>query len=200
VTPFRRRLAGACAATLAGAGLSGCGTVSSTLSAVNPFSSSPAPAAVGAAPAARAAVCPQAVILRPLANTVVLGSGETRRPTNVAFSGRLSEVDVKCDFAGGALRATFEVIVVAERGPAGRGNAVDFDYFVAVTGPDQSILSKKNFAVHIDIAPNAKRAAVTDHFDETINTGGQAPGDLTFNLGFQQSPAALEFYKTFRGS
>ncbi|HEX3536640.1 MAG TPA: hypothetical protein VHU15_07725 [Stellaceae bacterium] len=137
--------------------------------------------------------------MRPLANTVVFGPGEGRRAINVAFTGRLSEVEVKCDFAGGAMRATFDVIVVAERGPAARGNAVDFDYFVAVTAPDQSILSKKNFAVHIDVPPNAKRAAVTDHFEETINSGGQSPADLTINLGFQQSQAAREFYKTSRG-
>lgn len=195
---FRRRLAGAFVALVPVAGLSGCGTVSSTLSSVNPFSSSE-PASAAAAPAARAAVCPQAVILRPLADTVVFGPGEGRRSINVAFTGRLSEVNVKCDFAGGAMRATFDVIVVAERGPAARGNAVDLDYFVAVTAPDQSILSKKNFAVHIDIPPDAKRAAVTDHFDEAINTGGQAAGDLTIDLGFQLSPAAREFYKIFRG-
>ena len=138
------------------------------------------------------------MILRPLANTVVFGPGEGRRQINIAFTGRLSEVDAKCDLAGGAMRATFDVIVVAERGPAARGNTVDLDYFVAVTAPDQSILSKKNLAVHIDIPPNTKRAAVTDHFEEAINTGGQSPGDLTINLGFQQSPAALEFYKASR--
>ena len=52
--------------------------------------------------------------------------------------------------------------------------------------------------ISIDLPPNAKRAAVTDHFEESINTGGQSPGDLAISLGFQQSPAALEFYKTSR--
>lgn len=143
--------------------------------------------------------CPSAVILQPLANTVVFGPGEGRRPINVAFTGRLSEVDAKCDFgAGGAIRATFDVIIVAERGPASRGNSLDLNYFVAVTAPDQSILNKKNFAVHIDIPPSAKRAAVTDHFEEMINTAGRPAGDLSIDLGFQQSPDVGEFYRSLR--
>jgi hypothetical protein len=183
------------AAALAIAALSGCGTVSS----LNPFSSSSPEKAAGPAPAANTGVCPTAVILQPLANTVVFGPGEGRRPINVAFTGRLSEVDVKCDFgAGGAMRASFDVVVVAERGPAGRGNAVDLNYFVAVTAPDQAVLSKKNFAVHIDIPPEAKRSAVTDHFEETINTGGRPSGDLTIDLGFQQSPDVVQFYRSLR--
>lgn len=190
--PFTRRLASAVAAA-ALAGLSGCGTISS----MNPFSSSADKAASPAA-ASNVAACPQAVVLRPLANTVVFGPGEGRRQINIAFTGRLSDVDIKCDFAGGALRAAFDVIVVAERAPAARGNDVDFDYFVAVTGPDQSIINKKNFAVHIAIPPGAKRAAVTDHFEEAIDTGGRPPGDLTIDVGFQQSPEAVEYFKNFR--
>jgi hypothetical protein len=181
-------------AILALAALPGCGTVSS----LNPFSSSAPAAAAGAAPT-NAAACPPAVVLRPLANTAVFGSGEARRQINVAFYGRLSDVDVKCDFAGGRLRAAFDVVVVAERGPAARGNGADFEYFVAVTGPDQAILSKNNFTVHIDVPANAKRAAVTDHIEEAIDTAGRPAGDLTIDVGFQQSPEAAEFYKASGG-
>ena len=61
------------------------------------------------------------------------------------------------------------------------------------------ILSKNNFTVHIDVPVNAKRAAVTDHIEEAINTAGRPPGDLTINLGFQQPPEVVEFYQNFRG-
>jgi len=67
-----------------------------------------------------------------------------------------------------------------------------------VTGPDQAVLSKKNFRVHIELPANGKRAAVTDHFEETIDTGGRPAGDLTINLGLQQSPEAVEFYRNTR--
>ena len=173
------------------AALSGCGTISS----LNPFSSSSPAAAAGA-------TCPQAVILRPLANTAVFRpNAESHRPLDVAFYGILSDVDAKCEpSGGGVLRASLDVIIAAERGPAvGAENAVDLNYFVAVTGADQSILSKRSFTVHIAIPPGAKRAAVTDHIDEVINTGGRPPGDLNIDLGFQQSPDVVEFYRNFRG-
>lgn len=185
------RLAGAALIIASAAALSGCSTISS----LNPFSSS-APATPAAA------TCPQAVILRPLANTALFRpNADSRRPLDVAFYGILSDVDAKCSpAAGGALRASLDIVVVAERGPSvGTGNDVDLQYFVAVTAADQSVLSKKAFNVHIAIPQGAKRAAVTDHIEEAINTGGRPPGDLTLDLGFQQGPEVVEFYRNFRG-
>ncbi len=91
--------------------------------------------------------CPSAVILRPLANTAVFGAGTEVRPDNVAFYGLLSEVDRKCDYAGDAVRISLDVIVVGQRGPAAKSDVVDLTYFVAVTGPNQTIISKKPFTV-----------------------------------------------------
>ena len=126
--------------------------------------------------------------------------GGRPQPASVAFYGILSDVDVKCDRAGDALRAALDVVVIGEKGPAaGKAGGVDLQYFVAVTGPDQAILSKRTFVVHIDIPPDAKRAGVTDHIEETIGLGGRAPGDLGIMIGFQQSPEVVDFYRHFRG-
>lgn len=161
--------------------LSGCGGLPS------PFASKPA------------APCPSAVILRPLANTAVFGAAAQRIPQNVAFYGLLSEVDRTCEYTGDAVHMALEVIIVGQRGPAAKGDAVDLDYFVAVTGPDRAILSKKPFAVHIAFDPNQVRAGVTDHIEETIPLAGRKGTDLTVVLGFQQSPAVVDFYEHFRG-
>lgn len=176
---------------LAGLGLlSGCGWVSS----ISPFSSSSAPA--GPPPAS----CPTTSILRPLAQTAVFAPGAKPQPISVAFYGILSDVDVKCDRNGDALRAALDVVVVGERGPAGgRSDSVDLQYFVAVTGNDQSVLSKRSFAVHIPLPGATKRAGVTDHIEQVIPLGGRAPGDVTIVLGFQQSPEVVDFYRHFRG-
>ena len=40
---------------------------------------------------------------------------------------------------------------------------------------------------------------VTDHIEETIALGSRKGTDLTVDLGFQQSPEVVEFYKRFRG-
>jgi hypothetical protein len=138
-------------------------------------------------------------VLRPLSNTAVFGPAPERRPDNVAFYGILSEADLKCQYTADTLRISLDVIVVGERGPASGGDAVDLQYFVAVTGPDQSILSKKPFAVRIAFAGGQKRAGITDHIEDTIALGGQKGSDLNVLLGFQQSPEVVDFYKHFRG-
>ena len=143
--------------------------------------------------------CPSAVILRPLANTAVFGSAEQRRPDNVAFYGLLSEANLKCEYTGDAVRMILDVVVVGERGPAAKADSVDFQYFVAVTGPDQAILSKKPFPVRIAFDTTQKRAGVTDHIEQTISLGGQKAADLNVFVGFQQSPEVVDFYKRFRG-
>lgn len=167
--------------------LAGCGWFSSVTESVT--GSGPPPPA-----------CPTTTILRPLAQTAVFAPSAARQPMGVAFYGLLSDVSAKCDIAGDALHLALDVILIGERGPAAGGAAgVDLTYFVAVTGANQAILSKRSFAVHIAIPANAQRAGVTDHIEQTIALGGQPPGGLTVVLGFQQSPEAIEFYKHYRG-
>jgi len=176
-------------ALLCAASLAGCGTVES----LNPFASAsnapPPPAA-----------CPLAVILQPLKQTAVFAPGAEHQPLGVAFYGILDEVRSRCEREGDTVRASLDIDVIGERGPSARGGTgVDLQYFVAVTGPNQTILSKRSFPVHVAIPANVKRAGITDHIVETIPLAGQRPGDLSLVLGFQQSPEVVDFYRHFRG-
>ena len=170
--------------------LGGCSTISS----INPFASSSG--------AGSSAACPTAAVLRPLSQTAVFRPGAEVQPTNVAFYGILSDVDAKCDRAGGAVRASLDVVIIGERGPAATAmgaNSVDLQYFVAVTGPDQTILSKRTLPVHIDIPADARRAGITDHIEELIPAGSAPANQLNIMLGFQQGPEVVDFYRRFRG-
>jgi hypothetical protein len=170
------------------AALSGCSWVSPWFSSSTASSGPPA------------ANCPSAVILRPLAQTAAFAPGAAHQPMGVAFYGILSDVDVKCEPAGAALRASLDVVIVGERGPAaGKADGLDVQYFVAVTGPDQAVLSKRTFPVHIGIPGDARRAGVSDHIEETIPLAGRSPGEVSIVLGFQQSPEIVDFYRHFRG-
>jgi hypothetical protein len=167
--------------------LSGCGTLSS----INPFSSKGEESA---------AACPTSTILRPLAQTAVFAKpGPGLRPTDVAIYGIISEIDAKCTNSAGTLRASLDVIIAAERGPANKSGDVDLTYFLGVVGADQQILSKKSFGVHISIPQGARRAGVTDHIEETIPLNGQAIANVQIVAGFQQSADAVDFYEHFRG-
>jgi hypothetical protein len=184
----RWRAAARGAALLAGAaGLGGC----STLASINPFASAPA-----------AGGCPTAAVLRPLSQTAIFRPGAAAQPTTVAFYGILSDVDAKCDRAGGAVRASLDVVIVGERGPAATAmgaNSIDLQYFVAVTGPDQTILSKRTLPVHIDIPADARRAGITDHIEELIPVTATPANQLNIMVGFQQGPEVVDFYRHFRG-
>ena len=177
----------AAAATLAA--LAGCSTIES----INPFASS-SPSAPAAAP------CPSAVILQPLRQTAVFRPGAKPEPLGVAFYGVLDDVSVTCQRSGDAVRASLDIVIIGERGPAASGGTgVDLQYFVAVTGPNQAILSKRSLPVQIAIPANARRAGVTDHVEETIPLAARQPADLSIVLGFQQNPEVVEFYRHFRG-
>jgi len=167
--------------------LSGCSWLPSLPDIHSPFSSGPSEA------------CPATVILHPLANTAVFAPGRPPEPGNVAFYGVLDDVSSKCDYSGDNLQVSLNVVVIGQRGPAARGDQVDLNYFVALTGPNRTILAKKPFAVHIAFAPGRPRAGVTDHIEETIPLAGHKPNTLEIVLGFQQSPAVVDFYRHFHG-
>ena len=152
------------------------------------------------APAA-APACPIAVILHPLANTAVFSSAATAapKPLDVTWYGVYSDISVSCKISGDTLHAVLDNVIVAERGPAAKGNDVDFTYFAALTGPDQTILGKKTFPVHVTVPERAKRGGVNDHVEVAFAMGGRSVSDLNITVGFQQTPQDIEFYKNFRG-
>ncbi len=148
----------------------------------------------------QAATCPTAAILRPLAQTAVFAPGAAHQPTGVAFYGILDDVSAQCDRAGDAVHEALDVVVIGERGPSARGGTgVDLQYFIAVTGPGDTILSKRSLPIHIAIPADKRRAGVTDHIEETIPLKGLPPGQINIVLGFQQSPDVVDFYRHYRG-
>jgi hypothetical protein len=152
--------------------------------------------------AAAGPACPSTVILHPLANTAIFNPStppNELKPLSVAWYGVYSDSSATCTMSGATLHATLDNVIVAERGPAARGNDVDLNYFVSLTGPGQSILGKKTFSVHVTLPPNAKRAGVSDHVEIAFSTGGQPLSNLNLTVGLLQSPQAIEFYKNFRG-
>jgi hypothetical protein len=184
--PGTRSLGARIALAVSGvAALSGCGWFSAS-------SSEPT--------AARAGACPTVAILRPLAQTAVFAPGAARQPTGVAFYGILSDVESTCTQSGDMIRVALDTVVIGERGPAaGTASGVDLQYFVAATGPDESILTKRTLPVQIAIPAGTRRAGITDHIEEWVPLAGRPPADIKIVLGFQQSPEVVQFYKNFRG-
>ena len=139
-------------------------------------------------------------ILRPLAQTALFAPGAVRQPTGIAFYGLLSDVESTCTRNGDAVLVTLDTVIIGERGPAsGAATGVDLQYFIAATGPDETILSKRTLPVQIAIPAGTRRAGITDHVEEWVSLGGRSPADVKVVLGFQQSPEVVQFYRNFRG-
>jgi len=136
-------------------------------------------------------------VLKPLANTVVFAPGGQHRPLYIAWYGRYSDISSSCTLNGTTLHAALDNVIVAERGPAVRDNDVDLSYFVALTGPDQAILGKKTFAVHLTVPSGEKRAAVNDHVEVAFNTGGRPVADLGILVGMQIPPDVVDYFKHY---
>jgi hypothetical protein len=144
--------------------------------------------------------CPSAVVLQPLANTAVFAPGTTElRPEHVAFYGLISEVNSRCEYTSQGMQVHLDVIVIGQRGPASQGDTVDLHYYVAIVAPGDRIVDRKPFTVHVAFAKNAVRAGVTDKIDELIAPSAGRGSDLAIDVGFQQTPQDIEFYKHFRG-
>jgi hypothetical protein len=145
--------------------------------------------------------CPVAVILHPLANTAVFNPTATGdvKPLDVAWYGVYSDIAVSCTITGDTLHVVLDNIIVAERGPAAKGNDVDLNYFVSLTGSDQAILGKKSLAVHVTLPDKAKRSGVSDHVELAFAMGGRPIADLNITAGFLQTQQAIQYYKNFRG-
>jgi hypothetical protein len=146
------------------------------------------------------ATCPTASILKPLSQTAVFSPGAAHQPLGVAFYGVLADVSVKCETVAGGVSAAMDIVVIGERAPAASGGTgLDLQYFVAVTGQDQAILSKQSYRVHVDVAPTARRGGITDHIVQAIPIPAGGPGSVNIVLGFQQTPDVVDFYRHFRG-
>jgi len=130
----------------------------------------------------------------------VFAPGAARTPSGVAFYGILSDVESKCTRSGDAVLVSLDTVIVGERGPAsGAATGIDLQYFIAATGPDETILSKRTLPVQLTLPAGTRRAGITDRVEEWVHLGGRPPADVKLVLGFQQSPEIVQFYKNFRG-
>ncbi len=124
------------------------------------------------------------------------------KPTDVMFYGILSEIDAKCAVSGDTLRASIGVIMAAERGPATKAIWPTSPISHAV-GSSNQVLDKKSRSGCVDVAHDAKRGGVNDHFDATIPLGGSAACQRVADRRHIRSVRAqtIEYYSciTFRG-
>ncbi|GGB44151.1 hypothetical protein GCM10011505_26850 [Tistrella bauzanensis] len=173
----RRRLLGAAAIALA-ATTAGCGA----------FSRAEPP------------VCPRVVVLRETSQAVQIVPGATD-VTGVRFLGRIADAQWNCDADTDDGRRYIDValtlVIDVERGPAAPGDTgTAFDYYVAVTDRDQTILNKQVFRSDLPLPADRLKAAAQEELSIRVPlTAGTSGADYALMVGFQLSPEQLEFQR-----
>ncbi len=146
--------------------------------------------------------CPRGVIPEDGASITRFRDGPGRDLTDVLVSGHIQGVLVDdCEYEKTAVAIhNFQIAITADRGPADRSKAADFDYWVAVVDPDRKILTRKDFTAHFDFADNLTHVGrVIDDLELRIPLADvmKAPS-YQIVVGFQLTPDELAWNRSQR--
>jgi hypothetical protein len=148
-------------------------------------------------------VCPPAVI--PDASSQLIAfEGAGRDLTDVRFDLRVSDAALTCELDRDDDTRTLEtelgVRFTAEKGPANREGRARGRYYVAVTGPDGALLSRRSFDVEIELPGNQTRVAAAQYLSPTIPLAEGAASDAyTIYIGLVLSPEQLRYNRANLG-
>lgn len=139
--------------------------------------------------------CPEAGIM-PEANTIpLLQDGET--PDDVAATGFLGRLTGACNFdKAGEAALEIKIGFAAQKGPKGaKLKKAALPYFIAVLGPDESVLQRAAFSTKVDFDNEATGVTFEEHdLRVPVPTKEQA-GAYKVVVGFELTPAQLAFNK-----
>lgn len=148
-------------------------------------------------------VCPQAVV--PAASSqLVAFDGGGRDLTDVRFDLQVRDVALTCaldrDEGERTLQTELGVRFSAEKGPANRDGLAAGRYYVAVTGPDGELLSRRTFDLEIELPGNRTRVSTAQYLSPTIPVAdGAATDAYTVYVGLVLSPAQLDYNRANLG-
>ncbi|MFD1628010.1 hypothetical protein [Azospirillum griseum] len=175
-SPARTRLL-ALAAMTAAVGLSGCADLGLS-----------APSAAEAALA-----CPKVSIIRDLSEVTLLRSGG-RDLNDMESRAALADFAGTCDYTSSGVTVNVNLYLIAERGPAMKGDSARYQYFVALAKPDDTIVSKAFFDTDVTFAAGQPRSGSKEELAPKIPLPKDANAkDWKVYLGFQLTPEQLAF-------
>jgi hypothetical protein len=138
------------------------------------------------------AACPTALVLQGAERTASYSAGE-RRPDALRHLAVVTNLASGCRFGEAGVDVDLAFDLIAERGPAFSGDAVDLSYFVATIGPGRQILSKQLFSSEIPFVDNEDLAGVSEQLTLRLPTVTPEQGrDYGIFLGFQLDDAELQ--------
>lgn len=139
--------------------------------------------------------CPPAHVLGDAARLVQFNGPEAY--ANVGFTGEVRQVRSSCRYVGSdPIEMKLEIDLAFGRGPAAQGDTYTYNYWVAVTRRDVSVLAKKPYSVKVEFPKGAQRMAVTETVEQIIIPRANAEtsgANFEVLAGFDLTKEQIEF-------
>jgi hypothetical protein len=116
---------------------------------------------------------------------------------NLAYRASLGDLKTECKVNDEGAHMTITIATLAEIGPVATSRSAEFPYFIAITDPDDKILTKRVFSNAIDFKGSQARAGARDVDTETIPM--PEPADAPkyhVIIGFQLTEEELAFNRS----
>ena len=145
--------------------------------------------------------CPKVALVRDVATLTLFRPGGGGELTDVVARAQINnDFPGECEYNKDGVTVSFTLMLGAERGPALKGNQVDLRYFVALSDPEQGIISKREFDTAVEFKPNLPRAGNGEELQQKIPLPrDQDARHYEILVGFQLTPEQLEYNRKPRG-
>jgi hypothetical protein len=114
----------------------------------------------------------------------------------VGFTGEIQGISAGCQYKGSEpIKLEIEVLFALGKGPRAQGDSKTYQYWVAVTDRNRSILAKESFSLPVNFK-GGDRAMMTDRISGiVIPRGGESVSGANFEvlIGFEVTPQMAEF-------
>lgn len=123
--------------------------------------------------------CPDVRILAGLdTNSVYRGGMPTGAPEELVYTAALQNIAGGCTYTGDGLTLSMSIDVIVDPGPAQSGPSIAVPWFVAIVGPDGTILDKQPFTATVAVdasgEPRGSREAIEQRFAQVGPDRGAA--------------------------
>ena len=142
--------------------------------------------------------CPTAAGVADAAALSKFRPGPGRDLTDVRYQVRLVNVTSECRYDSKGVDVRMRASFALELGPANPDRKAAYDFFVAITDPDDEIAAKRIFTTPIDFPTNVGYVEHLEELEQRIPLpkGGSA-ADYKIILGLQLSEEELEYNRKY---
>jgi hypothetical protein len=131
-------------------------------------------------------LCPRPAIVDGLASVERYRPGAPEGDeAGLAYRAALQNIGGACTAAGEDLEVQVAVELLVEPGPAFVGPVAEVPYFVAVVGPGDAVVDRRDYVARVTVPEGARRGGVSESFSQRfVGVGRQGGAGYRVLFGF----------------